>query len=75
MLESDVTNDIKKLRSVKPQLEILLVGTEEKKFCETLECQSRNDEDIGELKINNPLHRWTEEDIRIFSRFLLLPFT
>ncbi|XP_047352491.1 FAD synthase-like [Vespa velutina] len=74
MLESDVSDDIKKLRSVKPQLEILLVGTEEKKFCETLECQSRNDEVIGELKINNPLCRWTQEDIRIFAKFLLLPF-
>ncbi|KAL2726675.1 FAD synthase-like [Vespula squamosa] len=75
MSESDLSSDIKKLSLVKPQLEILLVGTEEKKLRETLTCQPRNDKAIGQLKINNPLHRWTQEDIRIFARFLLLPFT
>lgn len=75
MLESDLSNDIKKLNTVKPQLEILLVGTEEKKLRETLGYHSKNDEAIGQLKINNPLHRWTQEDIRVFARFLLLPFT
>lgn len=75
MLESDLSNDIKKLNTVKPQLEILLVGTEEKKLRETLGYHSKNDEAIGQLKINNPLRRWTQEDIRVFARFLLLPFT
>ncbi|KAI4482998.1 hypothetical protein M0802_013518 [Mischocyttarus mexicanus] len=75
MLESDFFHAMKELRSVKPQLEILLVGTEEKKFSEALECQSRNEEAIGQLEITNPLRKWTQEDIRIFARFLSLPFT
>ncbi|XP_015177323.1 PREDICTED: FAD synthase-like isoform X2 [Polistes dominula] len=86
ILESDLLHAMKKLRSVKPQLEILLVGTEEKKFSEALECQSRNEKKkegeeeeeeekaIRQLEITNPLHKWTQEDIRIFARFLSLPF-